>query len=90
MTLNKYPEKKLNVLTFFTILRYSKNFIHRSYLNVSWKLLESLFSPSLSPVSSHRRIQRDLEIGLPFWAPKLGAQKSFLVQTILSSAHSDK
>ena len=38
----------------------------------------------------HRRIQRDLEAHIPVWPPKLGAQKSFLVQYILSSIHSDK
>ena len=33
----------------------------------------------------HRHIQRDLEASIPVWAPKLGAQKSFLVQHILHS-----
>ena len=40
--------------------------------------------------STQRRIQRDLEVGIPVWAPKLGAQKSFLVQYISSSIHGDK
>ena len=34
--------------------------------------------------SWHRPIQSDLEAGVPVWAPKLGLQKSFLVQYILS------
>ena len=38
----------------------------------------------------HRRFQSDLEAGIPVWAPKLGARKSFLVQYILSSVHSGK
>ena len=38
----------------------------------------------------HRSIQSDLEAGIMVCAPKLGAQKSFLVQYILSSIHSDK
>ena len=38
----------------------------------------------------HGRIQRDLEAGIPVWAPKLAAQKSFLVQYVLSSIHKDK
>ena len=38
-------------------------------------------------VQSHRRTQ-DLEADIPVWAPQLGAQKSFLVQSILSSIHS--
>ena len=38
----------------------------------------------------HRRIQRDLEAGIPVWAPKFGAQKDFLVQYFLSSIHSNK
>ena len=28
----------------------------------------------------HRCIQRDSKAGMPVWVPKLGAQKSFLVQ----------
>ena len=40
--------------------------------------------------STQRRIQRDLEVGIPVWAPKLGAQKSFLVHYISSSIHGDK
>ena len=39
---------------------------------------------------SHRRIQIDLEAGIPVWASKPGAQKSFLVNYILSSIYSDK
>ena len=39
------------------------------------------FSQSLRLL--HRRIQRDLEAGIPVWALKLGAQKSLLVQHIL-------
>ena len=35
-------------------------------------------------------MQRDLEAGIPVWAPKPGVQKSFLVQYILNSMHSDK
>ena len=38
----------------------------------------------------HKCIQRDLEAGIPVWAPKIGAQKGFLVQHILSSIHSGK
>ena len=38
----------------------------------------------------HRRIQRDLEASIPIWVPKLSDQKSFLVQYILSSIHSDQ
>ena len=38
----------------------------------------------------HTCIQRDLEAGIQVWVPKLCAQKSFLVQYILSSIHSDK
>ena len=32
----------------------------------------------------------NFEAGIPVWVPKLGAQKSFLVQYILSSIRSDK
>ena len=39
---------------------------------------------------SHRRIQIDLEAGIPVWESKPGAQKSFLVNYILSSIYSDK
>ena len=39
-------------------------------------------------VQAHRRTQKDLEADIPVWAPQLGAQKSFLVQNILSSIHS--
>ena len=35
-------------------------------------------------------IQRDLEAGILVWAPKVGTQRSFLVQYILSSIRSDK
>ena len=41
-------------------------------------------------VSLHKHIQRDLEASIPNWALKLSAQKSFLVQYILSSIYSDK
>ena len=34
-------------------------------------------------IHCHRRIQRDLEAYIPVWVPKLGAQKSYLVQFIL-------
>ena len=34
--------------------------------------------------AEHWRIQRDLEAGIPVWKAKLGAQKSFLVQYILT------
>ena len=37
-----------------------------------------------------RRIQRGLEAGILVWSPKLVAQKSSLIQYILSSIHSDK
>ena len=41
-------------------------------------------------LTCHRCIQRDLEVSIPVWVLKLGSQKSFLVQYILSSIDSDK
>ena len=41
-------------------------------------------------MTNHKHIERDLEASILVWAPKLDAQKSFLVQYILSSAHCDK
>ena len=47
-----------------------------------------ILSHTASVLTDH--IWRDLEASIPAWTNKLGAQKSFSVQCILISIHSDK
>ena len=90
---NGHTLKSCDVYTtrFFTYVWQFLNIIHErlnptaiagslSPTNFLWKI-----APPLE--SRHKCIQRDFEAGVPVWAPKLGAQKSFLVQYILSSIH---
>ena len=60
-----------------------------NFWNISWDIAEQSIAFTKKSLCQWL-IQRDLEAGIPAWAPKCSAQKGFLVPYILDNIHKDK